>query len=78
MPPVINEKVCIGCGKCADICPMSIFTFDKETKMTQVTYPNERWHCNACVLDCPSKAIRLRIPLNYMLLHVDAGQFTKI
>ena len=26
----------------------------------------------ACVLDCPAKAVSLRLPLNYMLLHVDA------
>ena len=32
----------------------------------------ECWHCNACVLDCPAKAVSLRLPLNYMLLHVDA------
>ena len=24
---------------------------------------------------CPKKAVSLRIPLNYMLLHVDAAQF---
>ena len=32
----------------------------------------ECWHCNACVLDCPAKAVSLRLPLNYMLLHVGA------
>lgn len=78
MPPVISEKVCVGCGKCADICPLSVFTFDKTTKKApEVTYPEECWHCNACVLDCPRQAIRLRVPLNYLLLHVDADQFTK-
>ena len=38
----------------------------------EVAYGEECWHCNACVLDCPAKAVSLRLPLNYMLLHVDA------
>ena len=38
----------------------------------EVAYGEECWHCNACVLDCPAKAVSLRLPLNYMLLHVGA------
>jgi len=28
-----------------------------------ITYPEECWHCNACVMECPAEAIQLRIPL---------------
>ncbi len=75
MPPVINQELCTGCGTCADICPMNVFEQDAPKTEPRVAYGEECWHCNACVLDCPKKAVSLRIPLNYMLLHVDASQF---
>ncbi len=75
MPPVINQDLCIGCGTCADICPMNVFEQEAPKTVPAVAYGEECWHCNACVLDCPRKAVSLRIPLNYMLLHVDAAQF---
>ena len=75
MPPVINQDLCIGCGTCADICPMNVFEQKAPKTVPSVAYGEECWHCNACVLDCPKKAVSLRIPLNYMLLHVDAAQF---
>ena len=73
MPPVINTEACLGCGICADVCPLQVFRHNKVTdKVPEVKRPYECWHCNACVLDCPSKAVELRLPLNYMVLHVDA------
>ena len=75
MPPVINQELCTGCGTCADICPMNVFEQDSPRTAPRIVYGEECWHCNACVLDCPKKAVTLRIPLNYMLLHVDASQF---
>ena len=74
MPPYILEDRCTRCGMCAAVCPMQLFKHEKN-QTPQVAYPEECWHCNACVLDCPKKAVTLRIPLNYMLLHVDASQF---
>ena len=72
MPPIISDTKCSRCGLCAAICPMHIFEYEKG-EVPIVEYPEECWHCNACVLDCPSKAIELRLPLNYMVLHVDAA-----
>ncbi|MBI4330979.1 MAG: ferredoxin, partial [Chloroflexi bacterium] len=35
-----------------------------------VRYPDECWHCNSCVYECPAEgAIRLRIPLPMMVLY---------
>lgn len=75
MPPIIDIERCTGCGLCAAICPMHIFTRAGNTPKTPpvVAYPEECWHCNACGLDCPAHAIALRLPLNYMLLRVDAS-----
>ena len=63
MPPVINKDECSVCGMCSDICPQDVFFNSNDGDTPVVTYPEECWHCNCCVLDCPSEAIRLRIPL---------------
>lgn len=71
MPPIINMTECKACGICADICPTDVFEMKKGSP-PMIRYPEECWHCNACVLDCPEAAITLRIPLPAMMLHVDA------
>ncbi len=74
MPPVIDHEKCIGCGTCADICNSDIFVFDRTVDKTPVVkFPEECWHCESCVLDCPSSAITLRLPLSYSLMHIDAS-----
>jgi adenylylsulfate reductase, subunit B len=75
MPPVIDHAKCTRCQLCAEICPMSLFSLPKPEKaIPEILFPEECWHCNACVLDCPGDAIRLRMPINYNLLHIDAKQ----
>lgn len=62
MPPVIDKKKCTACGVCANICPMDVFWGSEKKQVPIVSYPEECWHCNACVLDCSAGAVRLRIP----------------
>ncbi len=74
MPPVIDSTKCIGCGTCADICNSDLFVFHRGVdKCPIVKFPEECWHCESCVLDCPSGAITLRLPLSYSLMHIDAA-----
>lgn len=77
MPPRIDAEKCVGCGICADICPMQVFARTAPKTAPTVAYGEECWHCNACVLDCPSKAVSLRLPLNYMVLHRDVSSLHK-
>ena len=72
MPPVIHANLCKKCCRCAEACQSDVFYGSIPGTMPAVTYPDECWHCNACVLDCPARAVELRLPLNYMVLHVDA------
>jgi adenylylsulfate reductase subunit B len=70
MPPVIEEEKCIRCGKCVDICSEDVFFGSKEGETPLISYPEECWHCNACVLDCGVQgAISLRIPLPMMIVY---------
>ncbi len=71
MPPLIDGEKCRHCGTCVEICNSHILVVGQDG-IPVVRYPDECWHCDSCVLDCPAGAIRLRIPLPYMLYHVEA------
>ena len=43
----------------------------KENDQIIVKYPEECWHCRACVIDCPQQAITMRYPLSHLLLHYE-------
>ena len=73
MPPILDKKKCNGCGTCADICPTHVFRAVGKGVPPQIRYPDECWHCNACVLDCTQSAVKLRLPLPAMMLHVEAA-----
>ncbi len=72
MPPIIDKKKCIGCNTCAEICPVDVIRKVGAKEVPDIRYPDECWHCNSCVLDCPEKAISLRIPLHTQLVYYDA------
>ena len=70
MPPIINNELCNGCGKCVEICPTDVFFGSKEEQIPVITYPEECWHEAACVIDCPvNGAIKLRTPLPMTIVY---------
>lgn len=69
MPPIIDEMKCVKCYRCVQICGLDVFGAQPRTNhVPQVQYPEECWHCRACVMDCPAEAITLRYPLPYLLI----------
>ncbi len=75
MPPILNKEKCNACGVCADICPTDVFRVLNKGEVPDIRYPEECWHCNACVLDCKQSALTLRIPLPAMMLYAEASTF---
>ena len=72
MPPVIDRNKCIKCGTCEESCCMDVFKkTETEPHEILVRYPDECWHCRACVLDCPQDAITMRYPLSHMMFVMD-------
>ena len=69
MPPIIDKNKCTNCGICVDICSQDVFYGSREGDIPVISYPEECWHCSACVIDCPAEAIRLRIPLPMTILY---------
>lgn len=73
MPPVIDREKCTACGTCVDVCSEDVYFGSEPGETPQVTYPEVCFHCNCCVQECPSEALRLRIPLPQMLLFKQGG-----
>ncbi|WP_270912989.1 DUF362 domain-containing protein [Allofournierella sp. CML151] len=54
--PVINKRLCIGCGKCAEICPQHTITVQGKAHI----HPAKCIRCFCCHEMCPVKAIDTR------------------
>jgi MinD superfamily P-loop ATPase len=52
--PVIDEKTCTHCGKCADICAYHALAVLPETVLL---FPQLCHGCGACTMVCPEKAV---------------------
>jgi adenylylsulfate reductase subunit B len=48
---------------------MDVFYGSEKGEIPIIAYPDECWHENACVNDCPEDAIELRIPLSMMVIY---------
>jgi adenylylsulfate reductase subunit B len=69
MPPIIHREKCRRCGRCAQICPLNVLYQPGPQQNIAVRYPEECWHCRACVLECRNQAITMRYPLSHFVLH---------
>jgi uncharacterized protein (DUF362 family)/Pyruvate/2-oxoacid:ferredoxin oxidoreductase delta subunit len=58
--PVFNSKICIGCSKCIDICPVKILRFDNKKKNTVLVNDARCIHCYCCHEVCRERAIEIK------------------
>ena len=59
-PVVIDDKICNGCNRCVEVCPVDVFAANpKKGNPPLVLFPGECWQEGSCVEVCPRKgAIR--------------------
>lgn len=55
----IDEKICVACGKCADICPGNLILM--KNSCAKIRDVRDCWGCCACVKICPKNAIAYRL-----------------
>ena len=52
-----NVDKCVGCGRCAEVCPHGVF--DITDKKAYIVDKDSCMECGACALNCPAKAIEV-------------------
>lgn len=57
---IIDEVVCTGCQTCVEFCPTDIIRVNATSK-AYAAYPDDCQMCFLCAIDCPVKAITIRI-----------------
>lgn len=55
--PHIENKKCIGCKTCVNVCPVQVFSFDDNKNIAIVKSPDKCIGCKMCEAQCPTKAI---------------------
>ena len=56
---IIDESLCIGCGKCVELCPKKILYIDKASQKCKVTDESKCDKLRGCQKICPVKAIKI-------------------
>ena len=69
---VIKEK-CNGCGKCALICPMSLWKIRKGKALIAGDYTGKCMECGSCWQICKRDAIDFRFPKGGSGIVVEQG-----
>ena len=54
----LTAEKCIGCGRCAEVCPHSVFVISGEKAVIKDI--NSCMECGACAMNCPVKAISVK------------------
>ena len=56
--PKVTEKTCVGCGLCAERCPVNAIVLD-EVREKPVVTPDRCLGCGVCASGCPTEAITM-------------------
>ncbi|MFX0101953.1 MAG: 4Fe-4S dicluster domain-containing protein [Candidatus Hodarchaeota archaeon] len=57
-----DAKACTGCGNCEKICPMNLWTINKEKAILATDYRKKCVECGSCWLVCKDGAVDFKYP----------------
>ena len=53
----VDEKACVSCSLCAEVCPTDVFVWDEDNGVPKVDRPGECFGCLSCSEICPPHCI---------------------
>ncbi|NHJ02581.1 MAG: 4Fe-4S dicluster domain-containing protein [Candidatus Heimdallarchaeota archaeon] len=56
---LFNEKRCVGCKYCVQVCPRNCFGFNDSKHKAEIILPLNCLNCRACEINCEGDAIRI-------------------
>ena len=59
MIPLIESKMCTGCGACIEVCPPKALQMEAGEVTVEDEFCEE---CGFCVAECPAGAITIMFP----------------
>ena len=54
----LDPEKCIGCGKCLEVCPHSVFSLQE--RKARIVERDACMECGACSMNCPTEAISVQ------------------
>jgi NAD-dependent dihydropyrimidine dehydrogenase PreA subunit len=55
----LNQEACIGCEKCAEVCPVLAIDFDEEKEKAYFLDKDNCIICRQCIDVCPTGAVSI-------------------
>ncbi len=52
----IDRNKCVGCGKCADVCPGNLLKITDHKAV--IRHPEDCWGCTSCLKECKVEAVK--------------------
>jgi NAD-dependent dihydropyrimidine dehydrogenase PreA subunit len=56
---ILNKTLCTGCKTCFRACFIDVIRWDEERRQPIIAYPDDCVQCNYCVVNCPTRAIKV-------------------
>jgi NAD-dependent dihydropyrimidine dehydrogenase PreA subunit len=62
MTTEFDYEKCTRCRRCYELCPLDIIAWSEADDRPYVKYPDECQLCFICQVECPTGAVKVKIP----------------